>query len=102
MAAIESYDTFKGTARGDLVFHFDVPSDVLYLRFASMQGQEVFGEETPDGFVLFRNDRDEVAGVTILDYWKRFGTGRVDDATLRGLQASIEARAVAMQQHLPA
>jgi len=44
-----------------LAYHFDVTNDVLYLRFLSTQEQEVFGEETPDGFLLFRTE-DEKAG----------------------------------------
>jgi len=102
MAAVESYETLKGTVQGDLTFHFDVSHDVLYLRLASMQGQEVFGEETSDGFLLFRNDTDEVAGLTVLDYWKRFGAGRIEEMTLRGLQSSLETRTADWQQKLAA
>lgn len=102
MAALDSYEIVKGTVEGDLTFHFDIANDVLYLRLASTREQEVFGEETPDGFILFRTVDEKIAGMTILDYWKRFGSGQINDATLRGLQSSIEARARLLQQPLAA
>lgn len=102
MAAVDSYEIVKGTVAGDLAFHFDIANDVLYLRLVSTQEQEVFGEETPDGFLLFRTDEDKIAGMTIIDYWKRFGAGRLDDMTLRGLQTSIETRAASLPLSLAA
>lgn len=92
MATVDSYETIKGTVGDDLAFHFDIANDVLYLRLISTQEREVFGEETPDGFLLFRTDDEKVAGMTIIDYWGRFGAGRVDDMTIRSLQTSIETR----------
>ncbi len=56
MATVDSYETVKGTVGENLAFDFDIANDVLYLRFISTEEREVFGEETPDGFLLFRTD----------------------------------------------
>lgn len=39
------------------------------------------GEETPDGFVLLRReDDDRAVGLTIVNWWKRFGSGDLPDS----------------------
>lgn len=102
MATVGSYETVKGIVGNDLAFDFDIANDVLYLRLISTEEQEVFGEETSDGFLLFRTEDDEIVGLTVVDYWKRFGAGRLDDMTLSGLQTSIKTRAASMQLSLAA
>jgi hypothetical protein len=96
MATVDSYETVKGTVDDNLAFHFDIANDVLYLRLVSTLEREVVGEETPDGFLLFRTEDEKIAGMTIIDYWERFGAGRVDDMTIRGLQTSIETRVASL------
>lgn len=59
--------------------------------FLSTQEQEVFGEETPDGFLLFRTEDEKVAGMTIIGYWKRFGEGQLAGISWNGLQLRLAA-----------
>lgn len=102
MATVDTYEGIKGDAATDVTFHFDLTNDVLYLRKRSAEGQECYGEETPDGYLLFRTDADEFAGLTIVDYWKRFGVGSLEDVSLRGLRTEIETRAQALPMRLAA
>lgn len=102
MATVDTYEGVKGSIAEDVTFHFDLTNDVLYLRKSSTQEQECYGEETPDGFLLFRTEADEFAGLTIVDYWKRFGVGSLEDVSLRGLRAEIETRAQALPIRLAA
>lgn len=57
MGTLEDYDTVEGVVGDSLDYHFDMTDDVLYLRLISTQEQEVFGEETPEGFLLFQKPR---------------------------------------------
>ena len=82
-------DAIEGTVNDTLWYHFDVSNDVLYLQLLSKREQELFGEETPDGFILFRTEDDALAGMTILSWWKRFGKGKIEKVTLSGLQTQV-------------
>ena len=86
-------DTIEGVVNGTLWFHYDLTNDVLYLQLQSTRGQETFGEETPECFTLFRTEDDKIAGLTIVNYWKQFGTGEVQELTLQGLQNQVEKAA---------
>lgn len=71
-------------------FHYDVASDVLYLRLASERDAETMGEETPEGMVLLRRSTDDLpVGLTVVDWWKRFGAGALPDS-IRELERTIE------------
>jgi len=83
-------DALEGTVDDVLWYHYDLANDVLYLRFAAQRDVATYAEETPDGFlVLRRQDTDEVVGMTIVSWWKRFGTGSLPDS-LRELERYIE------------
>ena len=83
-------DTLEGTVDGVLWYHYDISNDVLYLRLASQREADTYAEESPDGFLLLkRQDNDESVGMTVVNWWKRFGTGSLPDS-LRKLERFIE------------
>ena len=86
-------NTIEGIINATLWFHYDVHNDVLHLQFVSTRGQETFGEETSDGLLLFRTDDEHIAGMTIVDYWKRFGSGDIETLTLSLIQQQVEKAA---------
>ena len=83
-------ESLEGTINGELWYHYDLANDVLYVRRSSDRAVDTVSEETPDGLLLLRRaDTDMVAGVTVVNWWKRFGTGRLPDS-LRELEQRIE------------
>jgi hypothetical protein len=83
-------DTLEGTVNQTLWYHYDVPNDVLYLRFQSEREAETVSEETPSGILLVRRlDTDAVVGWTVVNWWPRFGKGKRD--SIRDLERSIES-----------
>jgi len=73
-------DTIEGTLR-DLWFHYDVGNDVLYIRLESKRKTRALGEETDDGFILLRDKKtDEPVGITVVNWWQRFGKGSLPDS----------------------
>ncbi len=81
--------SIEGSA-GSFWFHYDLGDDVLYLRFATERETESHGEETEDGFILLRALADDrVLGLTIVNWWKRFGQGALPDS-MAGIAARIE------------
>ena len=86
-----SVSSIEGVWGQVLHYHFDLDNDVLYLRLLSKMDVETYGEDTEDGFTLLRSlDDDSPVGMVIVSYWKRLGTGVVEDATLRTLEESVE------------
>lgn len=74
-------DAIEGTVDDVLWCHYDLANDVLYLQLTAHRHTETYSEETDDGFLLVRRmDNDAVAGMTIVDWWKRFGTGSLPDS----------------------
>lgn len=83
-------DTLEGTVDGTLCYHYDLASDVLYVRLGEQRDAETYAEETDDGFLLLRRqDNDEAVGLTVVNWWQRFGTGDLPDS-IRELERSIE------------
>lgn len=83
-------DTLEGVIDGTVWFHYDLDADVLYLRLASARDTPAVGEETPQGFTLLRGeDDDRIVGLTVINWWSRFGDGARPDS-LRRLEATIE------------
>ena len=83
-------DAIEGTVDDVLWYHYDRANDVLYLRLASARDTVTYAEETDGGLLsLHREDTDEVVGLTVVDWWKRFGTGQLPDS-IRELERSIE------------
>jgi len=74
-------DAIEGTADDVLWYHYDLGSDVLYLRLAEHRETPTYAEETDDGFLLLRRqDNDDVVGLTVVNWWKRFGRGAFPDS----------------------
>lgn len=67
----------------------DLTNDVLYIRVDPRRGEPAFGEETPERFSILRTDDDQFAGLTVVNYWRRFGKGDIRDATLATLKTRI-------------
>ncbi len=83
-------DTIEGTVDDVLWYHYDLGTDVLYLRLAAERETPTYAEETDDGCLLLRRESDDRAvGVTVVNWWKRFGSGPLPDS-LRELEARIE------------
>lgn len=74
-------DTVEGTIANSLWFHYDVGNDVLYLKLIAHRRTPCLGEETPDGLVLLRSETDDrPIGMTVVNWWKRFGKGAFPDS----------------------
>jgi hypothetical protein len=85
-----SLDTLEGIVNGNLWYHYDVNADVLYLRLDSERDTSALGEETDDGFILLRAEKtDRPIGLTIVNWWKRFGQGSFPDS-ITEIQQRIE------------
>ncbi len=83
-------DVIEGIVDGVLWCHYDVSNDVLYLRFVGERETPTFAEETPDGHIINRRqDNGTVVGLTVVSWWKRFGTGKLPDS-IRQLEHAIE------------
>lgn len=74
----------------DVWYRYDIPGDVLCLRHASERDTASLAEETPDGFLLLRAERDErVIGLTIPNWWNRFGASELP-GSMQKIQRRIE------------
>ena len=83
-------DTLEGIINNALWYHYDVGSDVLYLRLSSRRDSEAVGEETDDGFILLRDEKsDDLVGLTVVNWWKRYGRGPLPDS-IAEIQRTIE------------
>jgi len=83
-------DAIEGTVNDVLWYHYDVAEDVLYLRIAKYRDQPTVAEETDDGFILLRlADGGNIAGMTVVSWWKRFGTGMLPDS-ISHIEQAIE------------
>lgn len=93
---VEGLDGFIGE---DIKYHYDVHNDVMYLRLADKLKVESYGEETDDGLILLRAlVGDEVVGITVIAYWTRFGTGRIEDAPISHVAENAQDLAERMLQ----
>jgi len=83
-------DTLEGTIDEVLWYHYDLANDVLYLRMADKRDIATCAEETSDGYLLLRSqDTNETVGLTVVNWWERFGEGSLPDS-LRELESLIE------------
>jgi len=74
-------DTIEGVVDQLFRFHYDLTSDVLYLRLLSNEGATTIGELTDEGDILLREENtDRLVGMTIVSWWKRFGQGILPDS----------------------
>ena len=82
--------TIEGLIDGTFRFHYDVEADVLYLRRLSHEQRETYADVTDEGDLLLRDlETEEPAGLTIISWWKRFGTGPLPDS-ISELQRQVE------------
>jgi hypothetical protein len=83
-------DTLEGLIDDALWYHYDAANDVLYLRLRSKRETPALGEETDDGLILLRDEQtDQPVGLTVVNWWKRFGQGAFPDS-LSEIQRRIE------------
>lgn len=83
-------DTSEGVVDNTLWRHYDIENDVLYLRRVAERETVAYSEETDDGLLLERReDNDELVGMTIVGWWKRFGEGTLPDS-IHELERAIE------------
>jgi len=76
---------------------YDAGNDVLYLQLVAGCDAATYSEETDDGLLLVRReDNDAVAGMTIVNWWKRFGGQDFPDS-IHAFEQAVEpwARRVA-------
>jgi len=74
-------DAIEGVVDDILWLHYDMENDVLYLRLVEDRDAQAYSEETEDGVLLVhREDNDAVAGMTVVNWWKRFGDGALPDS----------------------
>lgn len=82
--------TLEGVVDACVTFHYDLSADVLYLRLIDHSETPAVGEDTPDDLVLFRDEEtDDVVGLDVISWWKRFGDGTPLDS-LREITRRIE------------
>jgi hypothetical protein len=91
MAAAIEIDTLQGTLDDAVWFHLDLSNDVLYFRLQETRQEPVFGEETPEGITLLRTEEGHVAGMTIVHYWRRFGSGDLSSASIHAIKERVAA-----------
>jgi hypothetical protein len=83
-------DTLEGTINGVISYHYDVFTDVLYLRLLADMRTPSLGEENDDGIIELREEStDRLLGLTIVSWWKRFGQGPLPDS-LHAIASQIE------------
>ncbi len=99
MAIGVEVDTLQGILGGSMWFHLDLDNDVLYLRARATLGESVFGEETPEGFTALRSNSGALAGMTVVNYWQRFGNGDVGSASIQAIKDQVAAWSAS---HIPA
>lgn len=89
MAGTIEIDTLQGFLGDSIWFHLDLDNDVLYLREQATRNMPVYGEEDSNGFTVLRTDDGKFAGMTIVTYWKRFGTGDLGRASIHTVKERV-------------
>ena len=87
-------DTIEGRINDIYSYHYDVFTDVLYIRSVASRGKMVIGEETDEGFIVFRDEEDKFAEITFVCWLKYCGRGNVDNLTLSSMTECIEKQAM--------
>jgi hypothetical protein len=74
-------DALEGTIDDLCRFHYDLFSDVLYIRLLANDTEPTVGEVTDEGDILLREEKsDQPVGLTVVSWWKRFGHGNLPDS----------------------
>ena len=85
-------ETIEGMI-GPLWYHYDARNDVLYLRRGVPTPECTYGEESDDGLIVHRTEKDDtVVAITVVSWWERFGKGTLPDSLLE-LAGRIESTA---------
>ena len=83
-------ESIEGVVDNVLWYHYDIPNDVLYLRLLAHRQSPSVSEETPDGLLLLQHaDTGLPIGLTLVNWWKRFGSGALPDS-IKQLEKRIE------------
>lgn len=85
-------DTLEGLIDGVWHYHYDVGNDVLYVKHRAKIARPAYGDPTDaDDLVIEMRDEDtdELIGLTVVGWWKRYGRGELPDS-IRQIQAHIE------------
>ena len=86
-------DTIEGKLPTGVTFHYDVGNDVLYLQLGSEADADTYGDEEEPGLILLRRvSDDKPVGLTIPDWWSRFGDGSLPNS-LAAITRHIEPHA---------
>lgn len=91
MAVETAIDTVQGIIAGGPWFHLDTQNDVLYLRKPELRDIHTFGEETEEGFTRLETASGQIAGFTVVNYWRDYGRGPLEDASINAIKASISS-----------
>ena len=85
-------DTLEGIINGTISYHYDVTSDVLYLRLLTDMTTPSLGEKkTTRGSLSFaRNKPIELIGLTIVSWWKRISAKCTLPDSISQIQRLIE------------
>lgn len=89
MRSLRTIEIIEGTLSNSLWFHYDLENDVLSFCPSELRNQERYGEETDNGFTEFTTETGEFAGLTIVNYWRRFGQGKPTELSLTALQEQM-------------
>lgn len=74
-------DAIEGVIEGTVWFHYDLAGNVLYLRLPDERQMQALGEESDDGvIVLHAQDDGRIVGLTVVNWWQRFGQGNRPDS----------------------
>lgn len=83
-------DAIEGIVNGSFRFHYDLSADVLYLRLMANDAAPAYGDLSPEGDILLRDEAtDRPVGLTVISWWKRFGQGSLPDS-ISQIQQRIE------------
>jgi hypothetical protein len=83
-------DAIEGIVDDVYRFHYDIFTDVLYIRLLSAEGTPTLGDLTDSGDILLRDEKtDKPVGLTVVSWWKRFGQGSLPDS-ISEIQKRIE------------
>ena len=89
-ARMVTTDTLEGTINRTVSYHYDVFSDVLYLRLVADMETPAVGEESDDGLIELRDQRTgRLVGITVVGWWKRFGRDDLPDS-IQEIQRRVE------------
>jgi len=72
-----------------LWFHCDLENDILSFCPPDFRNRERCGEETEEGFTEFTTETGEFAGLSIVNYWRRFGQGKPTELSLTAPQEQM-------------